>query len=150
MNTSNNPPETSTEKDKSQKEIISSKSDNTVDTTNQKQKKQLSQFEISQLSFKNEKLNEEVKSLKAQIINLNDKINEQMITITNNKLLYDKESKTAKDNYTKEIKSLKEKLDNSNTAMKTLENNHKIKIYEIENEKKLLEMKIKKKEKEQK
>ena len=69
MNPSNNPPETSTEKDKSQKEIISSKSDKTVDTTNQKQKKQLSQFEISQLSFKNEKLNEEVKSLKAQIIN---------------------------------------------------------------------------------
>ena len=138
MNQPNNPPETSSEKDNSQNEKISSKSDKTIDTNNPKQKKQLSEFEISQLSFKNEKLNEEVKSLKAQIINLNDKINEQMITITNNKLLYDKETNSTKDKYTKEIKSLKEKLDNSNTAMKTLENQHKIRIYEIENEKKLL------------
>ena len=108
MNQPNNPPETSTEKNNSQNEKISSKSDKTIDTNNPKQKKQLSQFEISQLLFKNEKLNEEVKSLKAQIINLNDKINEQMITITNNKLLYDKESNSTKDKYTKEIKSLKE------------------------------------------
>ena len=48
-------------------------------TSNPQSKKPLSQFEISQLSFKNEKLNDEVKSLKTQIISLNDKINEQII-----------------------------------------------------------------------
>ena len=118
-------------------------SKNQTDAINSKPKKMLSQFEISQLSFKNEKLSEEVKSLKAQIVNLNDKINEQLVTITNNKLLYDKESNSVKDKYTKEIKSLKEKLEKSNAQVKILENKHKIKIYEIENEKKLLEMKIK-------
>ena len=56
---------------------------NQTDAINSKPKKMLSQFEISQLSFKNEKLSEEVKSLKAQIVNLNDKINEQLVTITN-------------------------------------------------------------------
>ena len=47
-------------------------SKNQTDAINSKPKKMLSQFEISQLSFKNEKLSEEVKSLKAQIVNLND------------------------------------------------------------------------------
>ena len=112
-------------------------------TSNPQSKKPLSQFEISQLSFKNEKLNDEVKSLKTQIISLNDKINEQMITITNNKLLYDKESNTLKENYTKEIKLLKAKLEKSNSDMKSLENKQKVQIYEIGNEKQLLEMKIK-------
>ena len=138
MNQSKNNPE----KDNSKTETIASKSVINTDTNNIKPKKPLSQFEISQLSYKNEKLNEEVKSLKAQIIELNDKINEQLVTITNNKLQYDKDSNSIKDKYTKEIKLLKEKLDNSNSEMKSLENNCKIKMYEAENEKKLLEMKI--------
>ena len=143
MNKSQNPPETSLENDTSKKDIIDSNSYETSNSNNSKPKKPLTQFEISQLSFKNEKLNEEVKSLKAQIISLNDKINEQLITITNNKLLYDQESNSSKDKFTKEVKSLKQKLENSNSEMKTLENKYKVKIYEAENEKQLLEMKIK-------
>ena len=60
-------------------EIISNKE-------KQKNIKPLSQFEVTELIDKNEKLTEEVKNLKNQIVSLNDKINEQIITINNNKL----------------------------------------------------------------
>ena len=83
MKESNNSSQNSNEKENPNKEIPNK----AIDSINSKPKKVLSQFEISQLSFKNDKLNEEVKSLKAQIVNLNDKINEQLVTITNNKLL---------------------------------------------------------------
>ena len=143
MNQQIHPQEESSSNSKSQTQSTEIKQDNTKDINNQKPKKPLSQFEISQLSFKNEKLNDEVKSLKAQIIELNDKINEQMITITNNKLIYDKDTNSMKEEYTKEIKSLKEKLDNSNSELKSVENKYKVKIYEMGNEKQLLEMQIK-------
>ena len=97
-----------------------SKADKTSNNNNETPKKPLSQFECIQLSLKNQKLNDEVKSLKAQILNLNDKINEQTVTITNNKLIYDKETKSMKDQYTKEIKGLKQKIENSNSELKTI------------------------------
>jgi len=136
---SNNPPENN----EKPPNINDQTKNNTLNVSTTQSKKPLSQFEISQLSFKNEKLNEEVKSLKSQIISLNDKINEQMITITNNKLTYDKETNSLKDTYNKEIKALKATLDKSNSEIKSVENKYKVQIYEIGNEKKLLEMKIK-------
>ena len=143
MNENINPPENSGENNPPKTVSEKSKSEISTNIDNIKPKKQLTQFEISQISTKNEKLTEEVKSLKAQIVTLNDKINEQLITITNNKLIYDKESNLTKDKHSKEIKSLKQKIENSNTEIKSIENKYKIKIYEVENEKQLLDMKIK-------
>ena len=143
MNPSNTSPDSSTINIQSNPPIINSTQNSSSNISTSQSKKPLSQFEISQLSFKNEKLNDEVKSLKTQIISLNDKINEQIITITNNKLTYDKETNSLKDSYTKEIKALKTKLEKSNTEIKSVENKYKVQIYEMGNEKKLLEMKIK-------
>ena len=143
MNPSNTSPDSSTINIQSNPPIINSTQNSSSNISTSQSKKPLSQFEISQLSFKNEKLNDEVKSLKTQIISLNDKINEQIITITNNKLTYDKETNSLKDSYTKEIKALKTTLEKSNTEIKSVENKYKVQIYEMGNEKKLLEMKIK-------
>ena len=65
--------------------------DKEIDKEKEKINKKLSEFEINELIKKNEKLIEEVKTLKIQIVSLNVKINEQIITINNNKLNYDKE-----------------------------------------------------------
>ena len=64
MNKSQNPPENSLENDTSKKDIIDSNSYETSNSNNLKPKKPLTQFEISQLSFKNEKLNEEARPVK--------------------------------------------------------------------------------------
>ena len=122
------------------KEVNINNSEISLDKEKLKTNKSLSEFEINQLINKNEKLTEEIKNLKIQMISLNDKINEQIITINNNKLNYDKESKAEKEKYEKEIKELKEKLDNTSNETKSIENKYKIKIYEIENEKQLLNM----------
>ena len=107
------------------KETNMNNSEISIDKEKQKQSKSLSQFEINQLMNKNEKLTEEIKNLKIQIISLNDKVNEQIITINNNKLNYDKESKAEKEKYEKEIKQLKEKLDNTSNETKSIENSYK-------------------------
>ena len=122
------------------KEVNTINSEFLSDKEKPKITKKLSDFEINDLINKNDKLKEEVKTLKSQIVSLNDKINEQIIVINNNKLNYDKESKTIKEKYEKEIKGLKEKLDNTTNETKSIENSYKIKIYEIENEKQLLHM----------
>ncbi len=122
------------------KEVNITNSEILSDKEKPKITKKLSEFEINDLINKNDKLKEEVKTLKSQIVSLNDKINEQIIVINNNKLNYDKESKTIKEKYEKEIKGLKEKLDNTTNETKSIENSYKIKIYEIENEKQLLHM----------
>ena len=100
------------------KETNMNNSEISIDKEKQKPSKSLSQFEINQLMNKNEKLTEEIKNLKIQVISLNDKVNEQIITINNNKLNYDKESKAEKEKYEKEIKQLKEKLDNTSNETK--------------------------------
>ncbi len=143
MNPSNKSSQQTNEIGKSPSKADTSKSDKTSNNNDETPKKPLSQFECIQLSLKNQKLNDEVKSLKAQILNLNDKINEQTVTITNNKLIYDKETKSMKDQYTKEIKGLKQKIENSNSELKTIENKYKIKTNEIENQKQLLAIHIK-------
>ena len=79
MNPTNTSPDSSTTNIKSNPPISNSTKNSSSNITTSQSKKPLSQFEISQLSFKNEKLNDEVKSLKTQIISLNDKINEQLI-----------------------------------------------------------------------
>lgn len=122
------------------KDNFTTTSEISSDKEKPKKGRPLSQYEITEIMNKNEKLNEEIKNLKNQIVSLNDKINEQVIIITNNKLKYDKESNANKDKYEKEIKLLKEKLDDTSGHTKSVENNYKIKIYEIENEKQLLNM----------
>ena len=143
MNPSNKSSQQTNEIGKSPSKSDTSKSYKSSNNNKETPKKPLSQFESIQLSLKNQKLNDEVKSLKAQILNLNDKINEQTVTITNNKLIYDKETKSMKDQYTKEIKGLKQKIENSNSELKTIENKYKIKTNEIENQKQLLAIHIK-------
>ena len=117
------------------------KSKNTI-PTNQKEIK-LSQYEINDLIKKNQSYSDEIKNLKSEIVSLKDKINEQLVIITNNKLNYDKETKGMKEKYEQEIKQLKSKLDNSSSNLKVLENTYKIKINEIEKDKELLSMKNK-------
>ena len=103
-------------------------------------KKQLTQYEIDLLIQNNSKYLEEIKNYKSQIVELNDKINEQIVTITDNKLKYDQESKINKEKYEKEIKNLKEKIENNNGNQHKIETEYKFKMNEIEKDKQLLMM----------
>ena len=64
----------------------------------------LSNVEIQDLIDSNKKLTEENKNYKNQIISLNDKINEQLVTIQDNKLKFDQENRLIKEKYEKEIR----------------------------------------------
>ena len=88
----------------------------------------------------NNKLKEENKNYKNEIISLKDKINEQIIVIEDNKLKNIQENKILIDKYEKEIKLLKEKIENNNEEKTLIENNYKIKMNDIEKEKQLLLM----------
>lgn len=100
----------------------------------------MSDLEIQDLINKNKKLTEENKNYKNQIISLNDKINEQLVLIQDNKLKYDQENQQMKEKYEKEIRTLKEKIENNNEEITSIENKYKIKMNEIEKEKQLLSM----------
>ena len=102
--------------------------------------KQLSDIEIQDLINTNKKLTEENKNFKNQISVLNDKINEQLVTIQDNKLKFDQENTAIKEKYEKEIRSLKDKIDNNNDEITSIENKYKIKMNELEKEKQLLSM----------
>ena len=65
----------------------------------------MSDLEIQDLINKNKKLTEENKNYKNQIISLNDKINEQLVLIQDNKLKYDQENQQMKEKYEKEIRT---------------------------------------------
>ena len=68
-----------------------------TESSTESSKKQLTQYEIDLLIQNNSKYLEEIKNYKSQIVELNDKINEQIVTITDNKLKYDQESKIIKE-----------------------------------------------------
>ena len=89
------------------KEINMNNSEISLDKEKHKSSKSLAQLGMNQLIIKNDKFTEEVKNLKSLIVSLNNKVNEQIITINNNKLNYDKDSKIIKEKLEKEIKQYK-------------------------------------------